>query len=240
MVQGHGVQENRAILPNIDSSLSTQGNLMKSMDKYKTTKTFTTKGHPKRKTHSPVVINNIGSSSPTCTLRIGKMTIDALLDSGADMSCLQGKWAKKLENEKYVVKWDRSKNAHRPCQSANGQQMKTLGMLLLKFKMGNGEFEHNFLVVEGLTQECLFGTDFMTKFGITMDFNKRTANVQGIILKLGYKGRKPRGEICYLTLLRRDLIIKPECRAKMFCSVEDGTPPGTYLITPLPNLDYVI
>ena len=55
------------------------------------------------------VINQIRLSSPMCYIQVGGgQKIKSLLDSGADVSVIQEKWARKLQYGNSLVKWDKT------------------------------------------------------------------------------------------------------------------------------------
>jgi hypothetical protein len=102
-------------------------------------------------------------------------TITCMLDSGSTTTIISADLAKQLDLEKLIRKED----CHLTC--INGK-VKTLGKLNLNFKIENGHFNADFVVVENLSYNILFGVDFLKHNKLILDFDKNRVNQNGKLL----------------------------------------------------------
>ena len=52
---------------------------------------------------------------------------------------------------------------------ASGHPMRVMGMKMMSIRLGDGEFTHPVIVVEGLPMEALLGMDFILQNGCVLD-----------------------------------------------------------------------
>ena len=176
-------------------------------------------------------IQQIKLSSPMCHIQLEDGSkVKTLLDSGADVSCLQEKWAKRLQNGGSIIKWDKGRD-QRECHNATGQIMDTRGTVYLKFRIGGKSFTHPFLVIKQLSQPLILGNDFMTHSHMKLDFKHRTADLQGTLIKLESKGSDSPGY--FFTRVREDTTIAPFGQSKVPCKAEGEAPVGWHHISML-------
>ena len=79
--------------------------------------------------------------------------INALLDTGAEKSCMSIDMLAKLKLSINAGKTPKLRNA-------SGKDMKTHGVMTDKIKMGNTIFVQDFVVCEDLVRPIIIGTDF--------------------------------------------------------------------------------
>ena len=177
------------------------------------------------------MINQIRLSSPMCYIQLrGGQRIKTLLDSGADVSVIQERWAKKLQYGSSLVKWDKNRD-QRKCHNASGQIMDTRGTIYLNFEVGGKPFTHPFLVIRRLSQPLILGNDFMAHSDMKLDFKHRTADLQGTLIKLETKGAPNPGY--FFTRVREDTIIPPLAQSRVPCRAEAEAPVGWHHISML-------
>ena len=87
---------------------------------------------------------------PVC---IQDKEVNALLDTGAEKSCMSIDMFAKLKLSINVGKTPTLRNA-------SGKNMKTHRVMTTKFKMGNTIFVQDFIVCEGLVRPIIIGRDF--------------------------------------------------------------------------------
>ena len=92
----------------------------------------------------------MGTSFPVC---IQDKEINALLDTGAEKSCMSIDMFAKLKLSINAGKTPKLRNA-------SGKDMETHGMMTAKFKMGNIIFVQDFVVCEDLVRPIIIGRDF--------------------------------------------------------------------------------
>ena len=92
----------------------------------------------------------MGTTFPVC---IQDKEINALLDTGAEKSCMSIDMFTKLKLSINAEKKPKLRNA-------SGKDMKTHGVMTAKFKMGNTIFVQDFIVCEDLVRQIIIGRDF--------------------------------------------------------------------------------
>ena len=80
--------------------------------------------------------------------------INALLDTGAEKSCMSVDMFTRLKLPLNVAKVPKLRNA-------SGRDMKMHGVMTMKFKMGNTIFTQEFVVCDNLVRPIIIGRDFM-------------------------------------------------------------------------------
>ena len=92
----------------------------------------------------------MGTTFPVC---IQDKEVNALLDTGAEKSCMSIDMFAKLKLSINAGKTPKLRNA-------SGKDMKTHGVMTAKFKMGNTIFVQDFIVCEDLVRPIIIGRDF--------------------------------------------------------------------------------
>ena len=88
-----------------------------------------------------------------CSLLVYRTEINALLDTGAEQSCMSMDMFARLKLPINVVKVPKLRNA-------SDKDMKTHGVMTVKFKMGNTIFTQEFEVCDNLVRPIIIGRDF--------------------------------------------------------------------------------
>ena len=92
----------------------------------------------------------MGTTFPVC---IQDKEINALLNAGAEKSCMSIDMFAKLKLS--INTWKTPKH-----RNASGKVMKIHGVMTAKFKMGNTIFVQDFIVCEDLVRPIIIGRDF--------------------------------------------------------------------------------
>ena len=92
----------------------------------------------------------MGTTFPVC---IQDKEINALLDTGGEKSCISIDMFAKLKLSINAGKTPKLRNAP-------GKDMKTHGVMTVKFKMGNTIFVQDFIVCEDLVRPIIISRDF--------------------------------------------------------------------------------
>ena len=95
----------------------------------------------------------MGTTFPVC---IQDKEINALLDTGAEKSCMSIDMFTKLKLSINAGKTPKLRNA-------SGKDMKTHGVMIAKFKMGNTIFVQDFVACEDLVRPIIIGRDFTVR-----------------------------------------------------------------------------
>ena len=89
----------------------------------------------------------------TFPISIQDREVNALLDTGAEKSCMSIDMFARLKLPLNVAKVPKLRNA-------SGRDMKTHGVTTMKFKMGNTIFTQEFVVCDNLVGPIIIGRDF--------------------------------------------------------------------------------
>jgi len=89
----------------------------------------------------------------------------AILDTGASVSCISMRWARKLNIHM------NQNNYIQPLFAADGGNLNVMGSAILTITLGNCDVRHVFYVVKNLNHSVLFGIDFLQKTHCYIDFN---------------------------------------------------------------------
>ena len=89
----------------------------------------------------------------TFPVSIQDKEINALLDMGAEKSCISIDMFTRLKLSINVERTPKLRNA-------SGMDMKIHGLTTIKFKMGNTIFVQDFMICEDLVRPCIIGRDF--------------------------------------------------------------------------------
>ena len=90
----------------------------------------------------------------TFPISIQNKEINALLDTGAEKSCMSIDMFTRLKLPLNVAKVPKLRNV-------SGRDMKMQGVMTMKFKMGNSIFTQEFVVCNNLVRPIIIGRDFM-------------------------------------------------------------------------------
>ena len=116
-----------------------------------------------------------------CWAKIGERKTFTLVDSGADISILSKDAFNKIA-PKHVSEF--STENCTPLQSVSGHELKNFGTAVLNVKMSRFSQPFRFQIIDGLKNDCLLGNDFLTEFGVKLDFGKKTMNIDDNIIPL--------------------------------------------------------
>jgi len=105
------------------------------------------------------------SPRPLLPVRVANEDLQALCDTGAEISALNYSLCKRLGLKRFL-----RKTAGR-VQSADGSELGIKGALTLPVVVGPREVMHDFLVIKGLRTECILGADFMATHGLVLDMD---------------------------------------------------------------------
>ncbi len=173
---------------------------------------------------------------PRCTIQIGERHLSALIDTGAGQTVI---------NEQCFHSLPRSALQHfrkddtRPCRSASGHVMKSIGTCTLLCKIGSRPLNIDFCILSDLHEPVILGTDFLNKHAAQLDFYKHTLNVGGEIIKTHPLPGQPKVS---LVCPARRTILRPNTATDIQLKVErgkslQGKMNGTYLLTMLDNAE---
>ena len=120
------------------------------------------------------------NDTPMCHVAIGGRGTKALVDSGADVSIMSKAMFDKLD-PRNVFSFTKSR---RPIASATGQSMKNVGEATLELRIESFKEYHSFLIVDGLNGDAMLGSDFLAKYGVKLDFEKKTLRIGKMMVQL--------------------------------------------------------
>ena len=103
------------------------------------------------------------------SINIGKLAVQALVDTGAEISCISVHLANKVP-----VRYQTKVNpTYTTVRGVGGETHEVLDCIVLKFKAGNKEFQHRFHVLQG-HHALILGMDFMRAHGVVVNFQEGT------------------------------------------------------------------
>ena len=124
---------------------------------------------------------NVKPDTPMCWLHLSSKKTYALVDSGADISLISKETFDKIPR-KHIR--DFSTTDCIPLQSVSGHRLKSFGTATLQVSISGFDQPYKFQIVEGLKNQCILGTDFLTNFSAQLDFGHKTLNLGGYIIPL--------------------------------------------------------
>ena len=114
-------------------------------------------------------------------LYLGKKKVYALVDSGADISLISREAFNQIAAKN---KFEFSTKNCIPLQTASGQRVKNFGTVVLEVKMAGFNRMYKFQIIDGLKNQVLLGNDFLSDFGVQLDFAHKTLNIEGNVIPL--------------------------------------------------------
>ena len=161
----------------------------------------------------------------TFPISIQDKEVNALLDTGAEKSCMSMDMFSRLKLPLNVAKIPKLRNA-------SGRDMKTHGVMTMKFKMGNTIFTQEFVVCENLVRPIIIGRDFTVNnfIGIawTRQGTKKVTKDDKLVIEIEEPMKKKT-----LTTMRKVMILP---RSYAVFDMEGEEWEGKYEIKPNPFL----
>ena len=117
------------------------------------------------------------TSAVACTLTLQGMVerrpTRMLVDTGSSVTLLHERVWNDIAGGKKL-------NASQcPVMAVNGESLSLCGQTKVDLKVGRHVRNHTVLVVQGMTQECLLGTDFLEQYQCVIDVRGRTMVMEG-------------------------------------------------------------
>eukprot|EP00731_Ephydatia_muelleri_P019297 Em0012g122a len=123
-----------------------------------------------------------------------------LIDTGSGVTLIrEDVWRDVLKGGGYGY---HLKDLNHPVVTANGQQLNLLGQVELPLHIGSIHTNFPVLVASQLTQECLIGADFLSKFNCQLDLGAGVlvAGTEALSMETDRKSRSPVG-VCDVQLI---------------------------------------
>ena len=98
--------------------------------------------------------------------RKGTTACNALIDTGANRSCMSETYYRKLQLPKIQLFWNVS------VRSATGSNLAPIGLVNCTFILGNTPFDYNFIVCKNLTRPLILGRDFLIQNHIAVRYSE--------------------------------------------------------------------
>lgn len=138
-------------------------------------------GWRKRKTEGKAQVFSLltGEKQLTCRVRLGKIKVEALIDSGASVSLISKVVYDRLKT------WNGLKRSDLVISQASGKDLTVLGMTWLPLRVGRMERNHKLYVVSGLHNKIILGKDWLGRNRAQLTFNPPMLSVGGVEVSLG-------------------------------------------------------
>lgn len=166
--------------------------------------------------------------TPFCQIRVGKRKIQALVDTGADMSVISESFFKLL-NKKSVK---HSSSCDLPLLiGVSGRPLGVKKKVVLTVSMGQETFNSSFVVVENLRKNMIIGCDLLREQKVFLDFEQSTLRIRGSVVLLKSK------DTCssFLVSAKAKTRIPPHSVMNIEIRLKRHKQQSPLLITPLDN-----
>ena len=162
-------------------------------------------------------------------IRIGKIVLPSLLDTGACLSVMDKKAFDKLQDEKqYVV----SKSPILGVRGVNGNFIRVLGKVTLPIEIGKLTLYQDFCLLDHVDNQVILGRDFMHDQNAEISFPKQTLTLQNGITEVSLNKSVNKGDPNHFVRVISNITLQP--RQKTIFKVQiDNLSKNTYgLIEP--------
>lgn len=117
----------------------------------------------------------------TLKCQVGNRSVDALLDSGASISCISKDFLSKSSAE--IIKSVDSDVGQ--VSGVGGHTMKVDKKVRIGVKFSNVFMECDFYVIDKIQQDVILGLDFMTKHKVKINFGNKTVSIEDDSIVVG-------------------------------------------------------
>ena len=129
----------------------------------------------------PKHIQCVGGKSPNCVLiSIGGDKVNALLDSGADISILRSDMFHKIKNSLQL----NLQNSKEKLRNASGKFLKVIGETSVQIQVGTQQITQKFQITKDIRVPVILGTDFLEKNNVGVWIAQKTVIVNSERLPL--------------------------------------------------------
>lgn len=105
------------------------------------------------------------------------------MDSGADISIMSKKLYDKIKPQN-IFNFSGNKERCIPLVSVTGHKLKNYGMASFLVQIHSFQQPYEFQIVDGLKNDLLLGNDFLSRFGVKLDFENKTLCIRNIMVPL--------------------------------------------------------
>ena len=116
---------------------------------------------------------NLAKLSTSVILKLNNLEIEALLDTGSSTTMVSTNLASQCALNKRKLTDGRS------WKDAGGHKLEVVGVATVCLAIGNLEFMEDVVIVDGLVQPLLIGTDIIARRKFVIDYKKRMLIIQG-------------------------------------------------------------
>uniref|UniRef100_A0ABD2W6S1 Peptidase A2 domain-containing protein n=1 Tax=Trichogramma kaykai TaxID=54128 RepID=A0ABD2W6S1_9HYME len=146
---------------------------------------------------------NRGAGIPQCSglrIAVGESTqVDALIDTGAKISCISELWY--IKNANHLNKFPMFPVVNTQVSGCTGEKsVRVKRQILLPITVVKVTKQINFLIVPGLTKACILGIDALKAFNSIINVRDDTFYAQdddGIALRISYDSREGEQVTCH-------------------------------------------
>jgi len=177
--------------------------------------------------------------TPVCNVCIGRQHVDALVDSGADVSLISEALFKRIKNK---VKYIPSVTGGRCFRSASGHIIKSKGECQADLYIGRRRLNFTFFIISGFKRDMILGNDFLAHFDARLDFGSRTLAIENeiaLLKTLSVNATSNCQEQVGLLSSTETVWISPRSATLLKGRTEKCMGKGACLITPLENSTFL-
>ena len=165
------------------------------------------------------------TSAVACTLTLQGMVerrpTRMLVDTGSSVTLLHERVWNHIAGGKKL-------NASQcPVMAVNGESLSLCGQTKVDLMVGRHIRSHTVLVVQGMTQECLLGTDFLEQYQCVIDVRGRTMTIEGETIPLDRMSGRCMAT-CHV-FVQETTVIPPYHEVRVQVQLEDENTNGDYV-----------
>ena len=167
------------------------------------------------------------TSAVACTLTLQGMVerrpTRMLVDTGSSVTLLHERVWNDIAGGKKL-------NASQcPVMAVNGESLSLCGQTKVDLKVGRHVRNHTVLVVQGMTQECLLGTNFLEQYQCVIDVRGRTMVMEGETIPLDTHRMSGLCMVTCHVFVQETTVIPPYHEVRLQVQLEDENTNGDYV-----------
>ena len=152
---------------------------------------------------------------------VNNKVITWLVDTGAAVSIVDHDMVKEVLDPEHRIE-----EQVRTIESATGHRFSTVGKYQIPIRIGEREFPHEVIIVQGLKSEAILGADFFRRYNANIDLKEQT-----IFFKDTEKIDEVTEKEAFSAIAVKDKTIPAFCESRVQIARTICTPAGTFVAT---------
>ncbi len=172
---------------------------------------------------------SVASPRPFCPVKIGRLEVVSLIDTGSDISVLSQETFNRLGSQPVIEPVEGA-------TSVTGQRLEITGRVRLPIQIGWKDFTFDFYVIPNIVQPMILGSDFLVKHEAKLDMEQKTLSLGNLVVLLQQNAATRDNTNC-LMQVTENMTVPPRTLQMVPCQTKTSLQAGTYLLVPLENSD---